>query len=94
MYRLYKCVSVFQSKCDKMGAQGVGARGTKRERSRKMKANVTAMRQKDGGDLSGISYGPRGRAVDKSPSPRGSRRGGVFKVSLVFLGLIQKKWFN
>ena len=38
--------------------------------------NLTAMRQKDGGNISGISYGPRGRAVDESPPPQGRRRKG------------------
>lgn len=76
-----------------MGARGVNASKTKKKgRGRKMKVNLTAMRQKDGGNISGISYGPRGRAVDKSPPPQGRGRGeGLFKVSLMFLDLIQKK---
>lgn len=59
-----------------------------------MKVNLTTMRQKDGANISGISYSLRGRAVDKSPPSHGARRGWVLKVSLMFLDLIQRKWLN
>jgi len=45
------------------------------EKGRKMKVNLAAIRQKDGGNISGISYSPRGRAVDKSPPSPGGRMG-------------------
>lgn len=59
-------------------------RQRKKEVGKNMKVNLTAMRQKNGGNISGISYSPRGRAVDKSPS-QGGRRGGLFKQTLMFL---------
>lgn len=68
-----------------MGAQRVSAK----KEGEKMKVNVSAMRERLW-NISGISYGLRGRAVDKSP-PQGSRREEVFKVSLMFKDLINKK---
>lgn len=88
------CVSV------QMWLTGSSASECKGDKERKKQKNESKCNCNEterwgwGAGVSGISYGPRGRAVDKSPSYQGSRRGEGFKVSLMFLNLSQKKWFN
>lgn len=67
------------------GSSGSKCNGDKERKRQKNESECKCNETERCGNISGISYGPRGRVVDKLPQPQGSRRGGVFKVSPMFL---------